>query len=328
MKLQILDILRCPETGARLDLISPQYDLGEVETGELATADRRFVYPIRDFIPRFVPETSYADNFGVQWNRFRQTQLDSFSGQPISADRFWNATGWRPVDLAGKWVLDVGCGAGRFAELALESGANVLALDYSSAVDACYANLKHFPNLHVVQANIYALPLLQGVFPFVYSLGVLQHTPDVERAFQALPPMLAPNGELCVDFYWKRIRTMMHAKFVWRPFTKRVPNALLFRTLEGIVPSLLAISQFTGRVPLMGRYLKRLLPVADYTGIYPLSADQLSEWALLDTFDMLAPKHDNPQTAATVKTWLQNAGLAEIEVFHERHLVARGRKLS
>ena len=36
----------------------------------------------------------------------------------------------------GKWVLDAGCGMGRFAEIALKIGAQVVALDYSNAVDA------------------------------------------------------------------------------------------------------------------------------------------------------------------------------------------------
>ena len=60
--------------------------------------------------------------------------------------------------MNGSWVLDAGCGAGRFAEIALSSGANVVALDYSSAVNACYLNLKEHSNLHVVQGDIYALP--------------------------------------------------------------------------------------------------------------------------------------------------------------------------
>jgi hypothetical protein len=78
----------------------------------------------------------------------------------------------------------------------------------------------------------------------------------------------------------------------------------------------------------MGRTLKRLIPVADYTGIYPLSDQQLREWALLDTFDMLAPEYDNPQTSQKVREWLKSARLVDIEVLHEGHLVGRGRKLS
>lgn len=295
-------------------------------SGWLASEDGRHRYEIREFIPRFVPPSNYADNFGMQWNAFRKTQLDSHSGHPISADRFWKATGWKPEMLTGCLVLDAGCGAGRFAEVALNAGARVVALDYSSAVDACYANLKGHPELHVVQGDIYSLPFATGSFPYVYSLGVLQHTPDVARAFAALPPMLAHEGQLCVDFYWKRIRTMLHGKYVLRPLTKYAPKQQLFRAIKTAMPALLPMSQALGRVPTLGRYLKRLIPISDYTGIYPLSAEQLHEWALLDTFDMLAPAYDNPQTAGTVREWLKDAGLVDVDVFHEGHLVARGRK--
>ncbi len=106
----------------------------------------------------------------MQWNTFSKTQLDSHSGHPISANRFWEATGWKPSDLAGQRVLDVGCGAGRFAEVALEAGAEVVALDYSNAVDACYENLGRSERLLVVQGDVYSLPFRKGDFAFVYSL--------------------------------------------------------------------------------------------------------------------------------------------------------------
>jgi SAM-dependent methyltransferase/uncharacterized protein YbaR (Trm112 family) len=326
MHTELLEILRCPQTGQRLLLEQAEYRDEQIYAGWLVSECGVHRYPIRGFIPRFVPASNYADNFGVQWNTFRQTQLDSYSGHSISADRFWKATGWDPDDLAGQWVLDIGCGAGRFAEVALQAGARVVGLDYSSAVDACYANLKHHPNLHVVQGDIYALPFPKGFFLYVYSLGVLQHTPDVAKAFAALPPVLSGGGRLCVDFYWKRIRTMLHAKYLLRPLTKRMPQQKLFHTLKTVVPILLPVSQQLGRMPVVGRWLKRIIPIADYTGIYPLSARQLQEWALLDTFDMLAPEYDNPQTSATVRSWIEMAGLVEVKVFHEGHLVGRGRK--
>ena len=101
----------------------------------------------------------------------------------------------------------------------------------------------------------------------------------------------------------------------------------LFGLLERWVPNLLAASQTLGRVPLVGRVLKRLVPVADYTGIFPLSEQQLKEWALLDTFDMLAPPYDNPQSAATVQRWFEEAKLLDIEVGHWGHLVGRRKNL-
>ena len=328
MHIELIELLRCPQTGEKLELQSAEYLDGRVKTGWLVSQNGQHRYPIREFIPRFVASSNYADNFGMQWNLFRLTQLDSHSGQPISADRFWKATGWRPEDISGQWVLDAGCGAGRFAEVALQAGAKVVALDYSSAVDACYANLKHHPNLHLVQGDIYGLPLVRNFFPFVYSLGVLQHTPDVARAFASLPPMVLTGGRLCAEFYWKRIRTMLHMKYLLRPVTKRIPQQKLFKFLQTVMPVLLPISQQLGRIPVLGRVLKRLIPTADYTGIYPLNAHQLKEWALLDTFDMLAPEFDNPQTLLSIRHWFAKAGIVEVEVFHAGHLVGRGHKPS
>ncbi len=329
MKPELLPRLRCPQSGLPL-IIEPVTLVtgggGDIASGWLVSEDGRHRYPIRNSIPRFVPESNYADNFGMQWNHFAKTQLDSYSGHPISSDRFWNTTGWKPDELRGQWVLDVGCGSGRFAEIALNAGAKVVALDYSSAADACYANLKHHSELHVIQGDVYALPFASESFYYIYSLGVLQHTPNVTKAFAALPPLLAPSGHLCADFYWNRLRTMMNPKYLLRPVTKRIDQKKLFSWLVANVPRLLLFSQFLGCIPLLGRFLKRIVPVVDYTGIYPLSRKQLEEWALLDTFDMLAPAYDNPQSVATVTRWFGEAGLQDVEVFHWGHLVGRGRK--
>lgn len=196
MRYGLIQFLRCPKSGKPLQWEGEDAtgNDGELQEGWLVSEDRQHRYPVREGIPRFVPESNYADNFGMQWNHFAKTQLDSHSGHSISADRFWMATGWNSAEMKGKWVLDVGCGSGRFAEVALSSGAQVVALDYSSAVDACYANLQHHPNLHVIQGDIYSLPFAPDTFSFVYSLGVLQHTPDVPKAFAALPPIVRGGG--------------------------------------------------------------------------------------------------------------------------------------
>ena len=326
MHVELLSILRCPRTRQELHLVEAEHRGLRVYSGWLVSKDGAHRYPIRDFIPRFSPESNYADNFGMQWNKFRRTQLDSSSGKPISSNRFWTSTGWPPNAISGRRILDAGCGAGRFAEVAVRAGANVVALDYSSAVDACYSNLAQYDNVDVVQGDIYCLPFAERTFPYVYSLGVLQHTPDVARAFAALPPMVAERGKLCVDFYGRRFGTLLHSKYLLRPITKRVRKERLLRALEGAVPVMLPVSRAVGSIPLIGPALKRLVPVANYAGVYPLTPQQAKEWALLDTFDMLAPQYDQPQTAATVRQWLEDAGLAGIEVFQAGHLVARGVK--
>jgi SAM-dependent methyltransferase len=320
MKPELLEKLRCPQSGQRFILGTDGADLA------LINIDGGYRYPVRNNIPRFVPKSNYADNFGMQWNRFAKTQLDSHSGHGISADRFWLATGWSPAELKDEWVLDVGCGSGRFAEVALSSGAQVVALDYSSAVDACYANLRGHPNLHVIQGDIYSLPFGPESFSFIYSFGVLQHTPDVAKAFAALPPLLRAGGRLCVDYYEKSIKSRLLPKYWLRPFTRNMEKDQLFALLERLVPIMLPFSLKLGRVPMFGKYLKRIVPVANYDGLLPLNERQLHEWALLDTFDWLSPAYDNPQTRLSARAYMEQAGMENIEVLKAGHLVARGSK--
>jgi len=327
MHSEFLGILRCPRSGESLHIEQEERRDGRVYAGWLVSEGGTCRYPIRNFIPRFVPESNYANSFGLQWNKFRQTQLDSFTGLPISADRFWKASGWSADQIRGKWILDAGCGAGRFAQVALEAGANVVALDYSSAVDACFANLKHHRGLHAVQGDLYALPFLGRSFDYVYSLGVLQHTPDVARAFNGLPRMVKQGGHLCVDFYEKSWKSALLPKYWLRPITKRLPKPFLFSTLESVVPAGLRVSRFIGRLPLLGRHLTRIVPVANYEGVLPLNEKQHLEWSLLDTFDWLAPEYDHPQSAKTVRRWLERSGLKEIQVLKAGHLVGRGTML-
>jgi len=282
-------------------------------------------YPIERFVPRFVPADNYAANFGFQWNRFRRTQLDSFSGATISRDRFVRETGWTESALKGRRVLDVGCGAGRFAEVALAFGATVVAVDYSSAADACRANLPS-DRLHVVQADIYSLPFEPASFDYVYSLGVIQHTPDVERAVKSMVAPLKPGGTLVVDVYPKHWKGWLHPRVWLRPFTTRVDASRLFSAIERATPALMRISNAVGNVPAVGSQLRRLVPVANYTGVLPLSDAQLHEWAVLDTFDWLAPAFDRPQAPDTMRRWLVESGLTDVTVFKSDHLTARGRK--
>src|SRR5690606_5876417 len=126
---------------------------------------------------------------------------------------FVNYTGWGEGDLRGKLVLDAGCGAGRFAAVALSFGARVVAIDYSIAVDAARENLKGRGDIDFIQADINALPFAPGTFERVYCLGVIQHTPDPAASFDALAALVAPGGRLAVDVYPALWRNVFFAKY-------------------------------------------------------------------------------------------------------------------
>jgi SAM-dependent methyltransferase len=107
-------------------------------------------------------------------------------------------------ELAGRLVLDAGCGNGRYAHVANRLGAEVVAVDLSGAVDAAFANTRGLAACHVVQADLFDLPFVEGTFDVVYSIGVLHHTPSVERAIGALARRLRPGGVLSVHLYRRR----------------------------------------------------------------------------------------------------------------------------
>lgn len=325
MKQHLVTLFRCPKSGQKLLATEAILDGDSIKTGFLVSEDGVYKYAIKNYIPRFLPQSNYADNFGMQWNKFRLTQMDSYTNIPISENRFYHATNWNKEELKDKWILDVCCGAGRFAEVALKAGANVVALDYSTAVDACWSNLGHYDNLTVVQGDIYALPFAQKSFDYVYSLGVLQHTPDVKKSFFSLIPYLKDGANFCVDFYEKSWKSSLLPKYWLRPITKKIPKVRLFTALQKLVPVLLPISVGFSRVPLIGKVLKRIVPVANYVDDYPLKRKAQLEWSLLDTFDWLSPEYDNPQNEETVTAWLKEANMKDIEVLKAGHLVGRAR---
>ena len=80
MKLELLTILCCPKTKNKLFIEGKNTTLKDIELGSLVTEDRKYSYPIKRGVPRFVEESNYADNFGIQWNLNSKTQLDSFTG--------------------------------------------------------------------------------------------------------------------------------------------------------------------------------------------------------------------------------------------------------
>src|SRR5688572_17072676 len=71
-------------------------------------------FPVQNGIARFVSPENYASSFGLQWNAFEKTQLDSFTGTTISRDRLRRISGGDLEIFRGRLVLEAGCGAGRF----------------------------------------------------------------------------------------------------------------------------------------------------------------------------------------------------------------------
>lgn len=305
----------CPECRERLELRAGAVVVaGAVKTGELVCPKDGSTVPIREYAPRFVPDSGYTENFGQQWNLFRRTQIDKFNGTTLSRDRFYSGTGWTPDQLKGARILEAGCGAGRFTQIMLDAGAQVYSVDLSTAVDACFRNNGPHKDLCVAQADLYRIPFPHHSFDRVFCYGVLQHTPDPRGSFMSLVPFLKPGGEIAMDVYHKGWAIEPYkSKYLYRPLTTRLPRDWLFRFIKWYIPKWLPFDTFLKRIPIAGRLLGLLVPCWNY-GYLPLSPQARTEWGILDTFDALAPAYDYPQTEAAVAEWFKSAGLVDVRV--------------
>ena len=295
-------------------LINPTNGLCLFKENDVIIDESGQHFPIVNGVPRFVPNDNYTASFGFQWNKFQQTQIDrSKDNLNLSKERFFTSTEWDKEDLSGKSILEVGSGAGRFTKVVLEyTEATLYSVDYSDAVSANYRNNGHYGDrLHLFQASIYEMPFPDNSFDKVFCFGVLQHTPDFKQSVKCLIDKAKPGGEVIVDFYpIKGWWTKIHAKYLYRPFTKRMNHEKLLHKIDKNADKLIGLYNFFDRIKI-GKIVNRFLPVCDIKGTLPknLTKAELREWVVLDTFDMYSPEHDHPQRLATVKRWFEEFGM-------------------
>jgi SAM-dependent methyltransferase len=305
----------------RYELEIIERDDGEIICGRLVPKDgSKNVVDIFRAIPRFVSADNYADNFGLQWNKFKSTQLDSSTGLRLTAKRFWANTKWIPEDLYGKTILEVGSGAGRFTEILLQTGAKVVSFDYSTAVDANFNNNSKKGDLFAFQGDLYDIPFPDCYFDYVFCYGVLQHTPNPIKAYKAIFKKLQSGGKISIDYYRKmRIPTPWSTpKYIWRPITSKINPEKLLRIIQFYIPLYLPVDTVIRKIPKLGSLIAALIPIPcwNYCSVAGLNKKQRLEWAIMDTFDALGAKFDLPKTLEQVKEMVSSQENKELNVFY------------
>jgi SAM-dependent methyltransferase len=308
----MLEVLCCPNDEGELVRFPESGD-------DLVCVRCSQTYPVRDGVIRFVHGDEYAASFSYEWSVHDTTQLDDDSHH--SSERaFREKTGWGPDDVRGKRVLDVGCGMGRFSDVILRWGGEVYAMDLSFAVDAAYANLGDRAGFHVVQASVFALPFRTGTFDLIFSLGVLDHTPNCERAFKGLPPLLKPGGQIAIWVYsshtYRPDGIDEKRDRLYRRYTPRMPP----RTLHLLCQALCRL-----RVKRRG-FWHMALPGFLFHAIPRLHWEYPDHEArVLDTFDWYSPEYQSKHSYPEVYRWFREAGLTDVEPL-DTEVAVRGLK--
>jgi SAM-dependent methyltransferase/uncharacterized protein YbaR (Trm112 family) len=199
MRSTLLDFIVCPTCRSTLHVVGGDPSVEVIADGTL-TCTSGHAFPIVRGVPDFVGGAlatvvqRTARSFGDQWQRFREDH-------PTHRQQFldWIAP-LGPEDFAGKVTVELGCGMGRHATLVGRFGATAhIAVDVSDAVFVAAELTEAQPNVHVVRADIFQLPL-RNQADLAFSIGVLHHTDD-PRAFAALTGCARPGGRFAVWVY-------------------------------------------------------------------------------------------------------------------------------
>ena len=228
-------------------------------------------------------------------------EVGDLSVERMTRHEFVAQTGIEPRALAGKRVLDAGCGGGRFVAVLAREGVQVVGVDLDFVgLQQSRDHLRRGAAAHFVQGDLFQLPFRPACFDFIYSLGVLHHTPDPPAAFAALIALLKPGGEIAIWTYPKSEITPISN--VIRPFTTRLPYDALY-VLAWLVA--LATAPF-----LHISWLRRRVQSWLYWARLPWQIDLV--WRVHSFVDWYGPKYQFKYAPEDLVQWCTAGGLAEI----------------
>jgi len=196
----------------------------------------------------------------------------------------------------------------------------------SPAVEVAKENVRGWPQVQVIQADIYHLPLRTG-FDYVYCIGVLQHLPEPERGFLNLAQLLQRGGWLSIWVYgYEGTAAVRYFVDPLRRLTSRLPlsliyglsflpTAVLFLLARGLRraqknPFKEASHSWTKKIPL-AEYLSYMSQF-NFTYLHNSIFDQL-----------IAPitKYFRRQE---VESWFKKAGMSDVLITSRNEMSWRG----
>lgn len=141
-------------------------------------------------------------SFSSEWDHHFKAGLDRTWGWTIKSrvEQFYLETETAPENIAGKLVLDAGCGNGQLSEAISNEGATVVGLDYSTSVIEAEKH-RQSPNVHFIRGDLQHPPFKPGVFDIIVSNGVIHHTPSTYETFKAMVDLVKPAGKFYLWLY-------------------------------------------------------------------------------------------------------------------------------
>ncbi len=137
--------------------------------------------------------------FGEEWEKFNNHNIESVKELRKEYFDIVDST----MVNKDTYMIDIGCGSGRWTDYFTDKAGFIEAVDPSNAVftaDKMFCTKK---NVRVTKASIDTLPWPDNTFDFGMCIGVLHHIPDTKKAMISCVKKIKPSGFFYVYLYYK-----------------------------------------------------------------------------------------------------------------------------
>ena len=226
-----------------------------------------------------------VNDFGTEWEEF---QFDSYDLDILKEtwNQYFDIFPWEDIPENAEG-FDMGCGSGRWAQFVISKVGRLNCIDPSSAIHVAESNLNKYDNAFFFKETVDECSLENESQDFGYSLGVLHHIPDTQKAIKDCAIKLKKGAPFLLYLYYDFEDKPALFKFIWK-----LTNLLRLKVISKLPPKtkkvicgFIAISiyfpfaKFSKLLEILGFNVENI-PLSDYRNksFYIMNNDSLDRF--------------------------------------------------
>lgn len=251
-----------------------------------------------------------VESFGEEWEKFAHFSKDEITSY---GDEYFDIVNDEMLNK-DSYVLDMGCGTGRWTRYVALKAGFVEAIDPSKAVISASKLLKGIENIRISHAEVSNIPFEDKSFDFVFSLGVLHHIPNTQKAMEQTVSKLKVGGYFLVYLYYALdnkgllFKTLFHFSNFMRWGICKLPSGLKKLTCDFLAVIFYLPFIFVSKIVFLLFGEKQLQNI-------PLSYYHNKTWNVIrnDSLDRFGTPLEQRFSKEEIRTMMNACGLTDIK---------------